>query len=176
MIRHLTQKDYKVQPWANGRGETLELFRHDRPQGMLWRLSVATVAENGPFSRFPDIDRSLTVIDGPGFDLVGEGLRLRADPMQPIVFAGDFAVEAEGVTAPSRDFNVMVARGQVGVEVRAADAAQVRGDTVALFAPFAGIATVNGGVMRLASFDLLLTQGAVMFRGDTPLIAVSLDV
>ena len=46
---HLTQADYRIQPWANGRGQTVELARADDAQGMVWRLSVAAVVEDGPF-------------------------------------------------------------------------------------------------------------------------------
>ena len=118
MIRHLRPADYKVQRWANGRGETVEIARADGPGGMLWRLSVAQVVEDGSFSLFPGVLRSLTVIEGPGFFLRGDGVDLRADPLVPVAFSGDVAIRAEGVTAPSRDFNVMVAAGLGWPQVR----------------------------------------------------------
>ena len=75
MIRaHLTPAEYRRMPWANGHGETLELLRREGAEGqLLLRLSVAQVVENGAFSRLPGIDRVLTVISGPGFDLAGGG-------------------------------------------------------------------------------------------------------
>lgn len=109
MIRHLTPADYRVQRWANGRGETVEIARADGPDGLLWRLSIAQVVEDGPFSRFPGIARSLTVIDGPGFAIRGPGIDLRADPLVPVSFPGDAEVGAAGVAGISRDFNVMTA-------------------------------------------------------------------
>ena len=72
MIRHLGPPDFRVMPWANGRGHTTEMWREDRDGALLWRLSRAAVAEDGPFSLFAGVDRSLTVISGPGFDLVGD--------------------------------------------------------------------------------------------------------
>ena len=78
MIRHLTPAGYRRQPWANGRGVTVELARADGPDGLIWRLSMATVAEDGPFSLFPGIERNLTVISGPGFHLRGDGIALDA--------------------------------------------------------------------------------------------------
>ena len=108
-MRHLTAADYRVMPWANGRGTTTELIRVDRGGVLDWRLSMAQVVEDGPFSRLPGVERNLTVIKGPGFDLVGKGVRLRADPRQPVAFSGDLDFRAEGVVAPSVDFNVMVA-------------------------------------------------------------------
>ncbi len=103
---------HRPMPWANGRGTTVEMLREE---GL--RLSVAVVAEDGPFSVFPGIDRVLTVISGPGFRLAG-AVRLHCLPLLPVAFPGDAAVRAEGVAAASEDFNVMVARGtRVAVEV-----------------------------------------------------------
>ncbi len=118
MIRHLSAADFRPMPWANGKGVTVEMARADGSEGMLWRLSRASVVENGPFSIFPGVERNLTVLTGPGFDLVGEGVHLAARPMQPVAFAGDVAVRAEGVSAPSDDFNVMTARALPRPQVR----------------------------------------------------------
>jgi hypothetical protein len=101
---------HRVQPWANGRGRTVEMWREEGPGGLRLRLSVAVVAEDGPFSLFPGIDRVLTVISGPGFRLAG-AVDLDCRPGVPVAFPGDVAVRAEGVVAPSEDFNVMTARG-----------------------------------------------------------------
>jgi environmental stress-induced protein Ves len=97
--------DHRRMPWVNGRGVTVEMLKED---GL--RLSVAAVAEDGPFSLFPGIDRVLTVISGPGFRLAGAVTR-DCRPLVPVTFPGDVAVSAAGVTAPSEDFNVMTARG-----------------------------------------------------------------
>jgi environmental stress-induced protein Ves len=97
-------------PWANGKGTTVEMLRIEREGRLVMRLSRAMVVEDGAFSLFPGIERNLTVLSGPGFDLVGEGLWLAARPLEPVAFAGDVPVWAERVGAPSEDFNVMTAR------------------------------------------------------------------
>lgn len=170
MIRHLTAADYRVQPWANGRGQTVELARADGPAGMIWRLSVATVAEDGPFSRLPGVQRSLTVIDGPGFDLVGSGVHLRCDPLRTVAFDGNVALAAAGVTAPSRDFNAMVARPLPPPEVWLAQGAVRAGGLIALHA--LGAATVDG--VALALGDTLMTNGPAQVAG--PILAVRIAV
>ncbi|QYK42255.1 MAG: HutD family protein [Paracoccaceae bacterium] len=176
MIRHLTQADYRRQPWANGRGETVEIARADDTVGLLWRLSVATVAEDGAFSLFPGIDRNLTVIEGPGFDLAGPGLRMRADLLVPVAFAGDIPLAAERVAAPSRDFNVMVARGRMRAEVRhAAGAFGISGQVVAIHAVGAGIVVVNGGAIAASSGDTLLLAGTATVHAAASVLAVALD-
>jgi hypothetical protein len=164
---HLTPRDYRVQPWANGRGQTVELARGDDAGGMVWRLSVAQVVEDGPFSRLPGIRRSLTVIEGPGFALAGEGIALRADPLVPVAFAGDIAIAAQGVTGPSRDFNVMVRASLPPPEVWLATGVVGAGGLLALFA----LGAVRVGGRDLAPGDLILTQSGADIAGGPVLAA-----
>ena len=159
MIGHLTARDFKVMPWANGRGQTVEMFRVDRDGALLWRISRAAVVEDGAFSLFPGVDRNLTVISGPGFDLVGDA-RLRADPLRPVEFSGDLALSAMGVTAPCDDFNVMVRRGAVRAEVAVLGGGETTG-AVALFA----LGPVKLGPITMAAHDLVLADQPLRFEG-----------
>ncbi len=170
MIRHLTPADYKTMPWANGKGVTVEMLRLDRDGGLLWRLSRASVVENGDFSLFPGIERNLTVITGSGFDLVGQALHLSAKPLVPVVFPGDVAIAAAGVRDACDDFNVMTARGVARpvVTVLRGSSEVPQGGTLALFA--LAEAQVSGRAM--GRYDLILTDQAVSVSGDV--IAVRL--
>lgn len=162
MIRHLTAADYRTMQWVNGRGVTVEMWREERDGRLMRRLSRASVVEDGPFSLFPGAERNLTVISGPGFDLVGEGIRLAARPLVPVAFAGDLAIRAEGVVAPSDDFNVMTARGLGVPEVRVIDGEElVAGGMVAVFA--LGEARVGG--MAMGRHDLVVADEAVQVDG-----------
>ncbi len=164
MIRHLTPADYKSMPWANGKGTTVEMLKVEDSGQLLWRLSRASVVENGDFSMFPGIERNLTVITGPGFDLVGGDRHLKAKPLIPVAFAGDTPIRAEAVTAPSDDFNVMTARHLPLPDVAViTGAAQLRGgDMLAIFA--LAPSTVNG--IALNADDLILTDDAVSLSGQ----------
>ncbi len=162
-MKHLTPADYRVQPWANGRGQTVELLRLEQDGVLALRLSMATVAEDGPFSIFPGIDRNLTVISGPGFDLRGDGLALTCAPLMPVAFPGDVQVQATGThNQPSDDFNVMTARHLprpiVTVEH---DATLPAGGTLYLFA--LGTASVNDRPM--ARHDLIIADGPAHISG-----------
>lgn len=168
MIRHLTPADYTTMPWANGKGSTIEMLREDGPEGLKWRLSRASVVENGPFSLFAGIERNLTVLTGPGFDLVGDGVHLTARPLVPVTFAGDIALRAEGVTAPSDDFNVMTARSLPRPEVAVLTGrAQVpAGGVLAVYALQATV--VNGRAM--GAQDLILTEAAIRVDGQVVVV------
>jgi uncharacterized protein len=168
MIRHLTKGDFKTMPWANGKGVTVEMARVDDAQGMLWRLSRAAVVEDGDFSIFPGVDRNLTVISGPGFDLRG-ARSLRADPLQPVAFPGDVALAARGVTAPCEDFNVMTRRGAMRAEVALAEGGQLDGGLCAVLA----LGAVRAAGLVLAPLDLLLADEATGFTGRALLVRLT---
>lgn len=164
MIRHLTPVDYTVMPWANGKGTTIEMLKTMEGGRLKWRLSRASVVENGDFSIFPGVERNLTVLTGPGFDLVGQGLHLPARPLVPVAFAGDVPIRAEGVSAPSDDFNVMTDRALPRPEVAVVTgAAQVSaGGLLAVYA--IAPSRVNGRDM--AAQDLILTDDALSIAGQ----------
>ena len=119
-IALLGPDDFRAMPWRNGLGTTLEMAREDDADGaMLWRVSAADVVEAGAFSLLMGIDRILTLIEGPGFDLdfSGHGRVAPVQPLQPVRLSGDWATRAEAVRGPSRDLNVMVARGKATATV-----------------------------------------------------------
>ena len=170
MIRHLTPADYTTMPWANGKGVTVEMLRVEQDGALLWRLSRASVVEDGDFSLFPGIERNLTVISGPGFDLLGDGLSLSAKPLVPVSFPGDVPIRASGVTVPSDDFNVMTARhlARPLVQVIQGAADLPGGDMLAIFALTES--TANG--ITMAQHDLILSDQPAEVSGH--LIAVRL--
>lgn len=117
MKRHLTQADFTVMPWRNGLGSTTQMFRMDENGQIKWRISRASVTQDGDFSIFAGIARNLTVIAGPGFRLFGDGVDLAANPLRPIAFSGDTPLRAENVLGASEDFNVMTAQALPRPEV-----------------------------------------------------------
>lgn len=102
-------------PWKNGGGSTTEIAIE--PPGALlsdfdWRISLATITQDGPFSIFPGVDRTLALVEGPGLVLsVANGGRfVLGDDDIIIEFAGEAAIEATLGGAPTIDFNVMTRR------------------------------------------------------------------
>jgi len=123
-VRKLGPGDFRDMPWKNGLGSTTELLIEPPGAtlagGFLWRLSMAAVAASGPFSRFPGIDRTLLLLEGNGLEL-DHGAHGRAwlrGPLEPAVFAGEWATQGRLVDGPCRDFNVMSDRLKVRHEVR----------------------------------------------------------
>lgn len=121
---HLRASDARVVPWKNGRGTTRELALG--PPGASfergdfdWRISAASVEEDGPFSSFPGIERVLVVTRGAGIVLDhGEAApRARVERLVPYRFSGDWPTRGELVSGRIADFNVLCRRGVARAEV-----------------------------------------------------------
>lgn len=98
-------------PWKNGGGSTTQIAVFPPDAGFEdfdWRVSLATIAEDGAFSAFPGVERTLALVDGHGMTLeIDERpvLLTRADPVA--AFDGESRVVAKLNRGPSTDFNVM---------------------------------------------------------------------
>jgi environmental stress-induced protein Ves len=107
----------------------------------------------------------LTVIDGPGFDLVGEQT-FRADPMRPVAFPGDLLLSAANVTAPAVDFNVMSQRSLPTPVVHLCADQHITalpGATLCIFA----ISPATFGSHSLALHDCLFDAPNAALRGTS---------
>ncbi len=114
--------DIAPTPWKNGGGSTREIACWPPGTGIEafdWRVSIAAIAASGPFSRFGGVDRVITLLDGDGVHLRGEGVDHRlAAPLAPFAFSGDVAIDCTLLGGASSDFNVMTRRGRMRAEVR----------------------------------------------------------
>ncbi|MFO1325220.1 MAG: HutD family protein [Burkholderiales bacterium] len=121
MHRLLAPADYRRMPWKNGGGATLEIATHPVNADLAsfaWRVSIADVTRDGPFSTFPGVDRTLVLLAGNGMRLSGAG-----DPIdlharfEPVKFTGEAALDCALTDGPTRDFNLMVRRALASGEV-----------------------------------------------------------
>jgi len=103
--------------WRNGAGWTREIFaaRPDNAGDWAWRLSIAEIDADAPFSAFPGVDRELVLLTGDGLRLCfddGEVVTL-GPPHDAVRFAGERALRGELVAGPTTDFNLMWRRDRV---------------------------------------------------------------
>lgn len=113
----ISPNQFITMAWKNGLGKTTELMlqpadERDTNQGFLWRLSIASVIENGGFSDFNGYQRILTLLDGKGITLCYDGLsedKLR-NSLQKACFSGDVSTSATLHQGPIKDFNVISRR------------------------------------------------------------------
>lgn len=114
-MKVLRSADHKRMPWKNGGGETVEIAMSPDGAGLAdfdWRVSMATVATDGPFSSFPGIDRTLSILEGNGMQLFIEGREpvLLTQASDPLFFPADVPVAAKLTDGTITDLNVMTRR------------------------------------------------------------------
>jgi uncharacterized protein len=114
MLRILRNTDYPSRPWKNGGGTTRDILVS--PPGasledFAWRLSLAQVDRDGPFSRFDDVDRTLVLLSG-AMTLHEPDRRIELVRGQPVQFPGERAIQATVLGGATLDFNVMTRRGR----------------------------------------------------------------
>ena len=135
LAQWIPSASYRRGRWKNGAGWTREI--HVEPGAVagadsarvtdgpavaaddwLWRLSIAEIEQDAPFSTFPGVDRELVLLQG-------HGLRLRFDdgvehqlepPFQRLRFAGERAVTGVLTDGRTEDFNLMWERRGVGAQ------------------------------------------------------------
>ncbi|WP_339770934.1 HutD family protein [uncultured Pseudosulfitobacter sp.] len=107
MFRIVRPKEFTTTPWKNGGGVTHEVLRDKGADPWRWRISIAEVSTDGPFSTFAGLARVLTVIEGGGLDLHTPDGVLSARPFQPLAFSGDTPVDSRMVNGPVRDLNLI---------------------------------------------------------------------
>lgn len=102
---------YRAQPWKNGGGTTYEIAREPAgDQSFSWRLSLARLERDGPFSEFTGYVRALTLVSGGGCRLLGA----RAEPVElqqsgaAVLFDGGSSVSCELIAGACEDLNLMV--------------------------------------------------------------------
>jgi environmental stress-induced protein Ves len=114
-LKIIRASDCRTTRWKNGGGSTTEIAIEPSDASLErfdWRISMARVASDGPFSEFPDIDRALAVISGNGLQLSIAGqLPVTLDfGSEPIQFPGDVATSARLLSGEITDLNVMSRR------------------------------------------------------------------
>lgn len=108
----------RAVPWKNGGGVTRELAVHNEDDRMVWRLSLADIAQSGPFSAFPGLARIHCIVEGAGHTLSDGRTRLEARPLQPLCFDGGADLDCRLRDGPCRAFNVIYDPAQVTADPR----------------------------------------------------------
>ncbi|MGK6317049.1 HutD/Ves family protein [Neorhizobium sp. DT-125] len=177
-MRILRSADYKRMPWKNGGGQTTEIaiFPPDATVNDFdWRISMATVGEDGPFSIFPGIDRTLSVLSGEGIELTISGKPSIAlvPASEPCRFAADVPTGARLTGGPITDLNVMTRRGRFTHDVTrriCQGQVQVRSDHAVGLVVTTDRCGLNGESNALSPLDTVLLEpgdGTVTFHPDT---------
>lgn len=113
----IKQDSYLRMPWKNGLGETLEIQRHDDEQGLRFRISQASVKDDGVFSDFSGLHRTLVLLSGNGMLLSHRNASSENDettehqlttPLDMARFSGGDETHARLINGVIEDLNIMV--------------------------------------------------------------------
>ena len=134
---------FAVVPWKNEGGTTNELLTHHDgdTSDWVWRLSIAGVPTDGPFSDFDGYDRTLILLSGNGIALrhepEGTDVELRT-PFEHTSFRGESLTTARLLDGPIEDFNLISRRDRCSVNVNVSDQGDldlgIKGDELLVYA------------------------------------------
>jgi hypothetical protein len=173
MTRLIPYTSLESCSWKNGGGSTTQIAVF--PPGadldqFDWRISLANIASDGPFSQFPGIDRSLALVEGPGvlLEIDGQARPLLGDDAPLIEFPGEARVTATLNGGPSLDFNVMTRRHRchhkLGRRILSgASEFAPRGDITVLFLAEGDSLAVSSDLERIG----MVRFDAVVFDSNT---------
>jgi uncharacterized protein len=160
------------RPWKNGGGEMADIVVVPADAGyenFKWRIAIAKIDVDRPFSEFPGIDRTFMVVGGKGVNLSVEGMapaRL-THKSPPYYFPGDKQTAAKLIDGPVHALNVMTKRGVADTRIGLIDGPaqfDTGGDVHAVLVWARGRADVTIGD---ETFALGAHDGVIFDRGVT---------
>lgn len=110
-----------AEPWRNGGGMTRTLATH----GTEWRISLAEVERDGPYSRFDGMTRVSFIVRGHGVTLANDTSVVPLAPFVAVEYDGGDAWHARLEDGPVTALNVMSPQGRYRVSVRSLDGATI---------------------------------------------------
>lgn len=149
MIEVIRASDYREQPWKNGGGLTREIavaFSDDESTSVLWRVSLATIDRDGPFSEYRGYDRTIVALDADTAELDVDGTLIVLERGRPHEFRGEAHVACRLRGSATRDLNAMTLRDAFVHDVEIVTSAQrfvLDDDEIAFVYAIDGAATVE---------------------------------
>lgn len=152
--------EHTAMPWANGRGVSHEIFRLvDESGEWLWRIAIAPIVEDGPFSLLPGVHRELTLIEGSGLVLTIDGEQVHVVNGGVVRFSGSSVTSATLTDGPVVDLNVM-SRESHEMVMQVIRGSGVIGEFVCAVALDDSTVNLGGEEIGLASRDAVVGDGS----------------
>jgi len=122
MIKIIPPQQFKTIPWKNGLGETTELAINQggNLDDFDWRLSIASVVNDGVFSNFTGYCRNLVLIEGVGLSLTHDNIK--TDSLNKLLdvarFSGGCETNGKLINGAIKDFNIITKTETVSADVQ----------------------------------------------------------
>ena len=165
-MRMIRAAGLPVSRWPNGAGRKADIASGDG-----WMVGYAWLDGDAPFSDLPGLDRTITLVEGPGFtlDIAGRPPLVVDQPFVPAGFDGGAPTTCR-VQGPCRVLNVMTARGRLRhtVAIVRGDAAACDGETFTVVllgeAVVAGVRLERLDAVQAMSEPVIGDPGAILAR------------
>ena len=159
--------DLVATPWPNGRGITRDYVTRMHDGNLAWKVTLAELTEDAPFSVMP-FDRVFTVVSGGAVELTIDGVPRRCEPMRPVRFSGVSTTTCRLLDGPAQAFNLMHA-ASVAADVTPMQGGELGPGEHVVWSP-AGGANIAG--LLLGPGDAALGQGVERFTGTALVVSV----
>ncbi|NNM62656.1 MAG: hypothetical protein HKM03_10845 [Steroidobacteraceae bacterium] len=177
-MRLIRRDAYTTTRWRNGGGVTHEAVRVPAATDeYLWRLSIAEIAESGPFSDFSGYRRHMLLLGGRGVELrfANGERRLLREVGDLVEFDGGLRTDCELLAGPCTDLNLMTAPPIAAVGARVLDVREPlelrhrAGDTSLIFCMHGALQVREGELLQeLGPWDLGILDRAAVVSAATP--------
>lgn len=173
IIRH---HEFREGRWRNGMGVSWDIASASTDgEDFGWRLAIARIDADVPFSVYPGVDRIFTLFEGGGLDLDLEetGTLACHSLYVPYPFPGDVPARCRLRAGPCRALNLFTRRESwsAAVEVVTSPTDITHDGPVLLFA-LRGAANVNGAALAMG--DAAVAEGRVSLKTEGSLFAATL--
>jgi len=155
-VKVIRFEDVAGRPWRNGGGITRELLTGPSAGAWAWRVSVADIERDAPFSLWAGVQRWFVPIEGGSVELRVDGLPHSVElGGEPLAFEGNALTTCRLIAGPTRDLNLML-RGAAGSLRRAFEAQDWAPDSAqcGLFTARAGTCFADGAAIELPTCSL----------------------
>ena len=119
LSRVIPANEYRRERWRNNAGWTRQIVAEPEGDEWAWRMSIAEIEQDAPFSRFEGVDREIVLLSGNGVRLHFDDGAMHAlePPHGRWRFAGEAGVSGELIDGPTQDFNLMWRRDAITAQL-----------------------------------------------------------
>ena len=184
-VLRLPSSGYVASPWKNGLGATEEICLLPKAatrDAFDLRVSRAVIGEACPFSSFPNVERTITLIAGDGLDLRFENSIVKLEPWRPYTFDSSLTPVGVPKGAAVRVLNVMAAKGvwrltQAGIVTVATKLPDEPDSLTVVFALHGDVNVADSsGEIVLGSGDTAIVDGSACIVATDPAAALAVSL
>ncbi len=154
--------ELEAMAWKNGGGTTRNVAAAPAGSGLArfdWRVSIAEVAADGPFSAFPGVERVIMLVDGAEMALDVDGVTHRLERFDVVAFSGEATTLCRVPSGPTRDLNLMTRADRATGAVHRVDVAG-RYEAVVEDGEVLLLVALSPGLDGLGTLDSVMRDGA----------------